>query len=155
MAEIYGDMKPESPADFVKSDTDYGSWPAEDRKEAGSAKEWIDMLKASLPGDEAQRLNAMFATQVTEEGHGLGDSRIFVKAVSRAAKQFETYLKKRTGAEGEDGKPPAIRYNMPITTPAERLAIQREARNFLDRELLAARSEFIRRSGRSLPGWWK
>ena len=45
--------------------------------------------------------------------------------------------------------------NMPLTGHNERVAIQREAQAILDRELMAARSEFIRRSGRSLPGWWR
>ena len=147
-------MDGETPESFVKSDTDYGSWPAEDRTEAGAAQEYIKMLKETFPGDEAQRLNAMLATQVDEAGHGLGDSRIFVKAVSRAAKQFEDLLRKRVGGEREDGGP-QLKFNMPVTSHADRLALQREARTILDKELLNARSEFIRRSGRSLPGWWR
>ena len=147
-------MGGETTESFVADDTDSGKWTPEDRTEAGTAKEFLGLLKNTYDEKELKNLNGMLSTKVDDEGHGLGDSRLFIKAVARAARQFDEVLRKRIGGSREDGQA-QIHYNMPLTGHNERVAIQREAQAILDRELMAARSEFIRRSGRSLPGWWR
>jgi hypothetical protein len=153
---IYGEtMGGETQESFVAADTDMGKWSRDERIAVGEAKEFLGVLKEHYSGDEAKRFDAMLSTQVDDQGHTLGDSRIFVQAVSRAARQVEAMVRKRAGMD-QEGDGPKLKFNMPIATSHEqRIALQREARTILDKELMAARSEFIRRSGRSLPGWWR
>jgi hypothetical protein len=153
---IYGEaMSGETPESFVASDTNFSKWNYEERSAATEAKDFLGVLKQSYTGEEAARFSGMLATQVDDAGHMLGDSRIFVKAVASASRQVEAMLRKRAGLE-QEGDGPKIKFNMPVATSHEqRIALQREARTILDRELMNARSEFIRRSGRSLPGWWR
>lgn len=148
-------MDGETTESFVADDTNPGKWSRDERGAVGEAKEFLGALKETYTGDEAKRFDGMLSTQVDDAGHCLGDSRLFVQAVSRAAKQFNELVRKREGREQEGGGK-MIKFNMPVATSHEqRIALQREARTILDKELMAARSEFIRRSGRSLPGWWR
>jgi hypothetical protein len=153
---IYGEaMAGETPESFVADDTNTGKWNGDERSAVGEARDFLGVLKESYTGEEATRFAGMLATQVDDQGHMLGDSRLFVKAVASASRQVEAMLKKRAGLE-QEGDGPKIKFNMPVATSHEqRIALQREARTILDRELMNARSEFIRRSGRSLPGWWR
>lgn len=138
---------------FTAADTDRSKWSREDHTEAGVAKGFLSHLQASYEGKELTNLANMLSTRVDDEGHALGDSRLFVRAAARAARQFDAMLRKREGGDREDGQP-QLKYHMPLDQ-GQRVALQREAQSILERELMAARSEFIRRSGRSLPGWWR
>lgn len=147
-------MDGETTESFVADDSDPGKWTHEDHAEASTAKEFLGLLKGTYGEKELKNLNGMLSTPIDDEGHGLGDSRLFIKAVARAARQFDDVFRKRTGGEQEGGAP-MLKFNMPMAGHNERVAIQREAQTILERELMPARSEFIRRSGRSLPGWWR
>ena len=151
---IYGDMKPESPADFQAVDTSPQKWAPEDHADAKTAESFLGDLKNVYDPKELQNLNNMLSTPIDDEGHGLGDSRLFVRAAAKAARAFDTMLAKREGRYNEDGTQKAIKYHMPMDI-GQRRALVQEAKRLLDLELMNARCEYIRRSGRSLPGWWK
>jgi hypothetical protein len=153
---IYGEgMAGETPESFVAVDTNISKWSNDERSAVTEARDFLNVLREGYSGDEAKRFDSMLQTQVSDDGKMLGDSKIFTQAVSRASRQVEAMLRKRAGLEQEGGGA-RLRFSMPIATSHEqRIALQREARTILDRELMNARSEFIRRSGRSLPGWWR
>jgi hypothetical protein len=152
---IYGEgMAGETPESFVAADTNFNGWSNEERGAATEARDFLGVLKEHYTGDEAKRFDSMLQTQVSDDGKMLGDSKIFTQAVSRAARQVEQMIKKRVGGEREDGQP-QLKFYMPLNSHSDRLALQREAKTILDKELMQARCEFIRRSGRSLPGWWR
>ena len=75
-------MGGETTESFVADDTDSGKWTPEDRTEAGTAKDaWP--FEDTYDEKELKNLNGMLSTKVDDEGHGLGDSRLFIKAVAR------------------------------------------------------------------------
>lgn len=153
MNEVNFDMGGQTQESFLAEDTNKSKWSSEDHAEASTAKSFLGDLQASYDEAELKNLSGMLSTPVDDAGHGLGDSRLFVRAAARAARQFSEVLRKREG--GQDGQP-RLKFNMPIfINQGERRALQREAQAILEREFMAARSEFIRRSGRSLPGWWR
>jgi hypothetical protein len=145
-------MGGETPESWTAEDVDSGKWSQEDHTEAGVAKDFLSQLQATYEGKELTNLANMLSTRIDDEGHALRDSRLFVRAAAKAARQFDAMLRNREGRR-DDGQP-QLKYNMPVDEN-QRRALQREAQAILERELMAARSEFIKRSGRSLPGWWK
>jgi hypothetical protein len=148
-------MDGETSESFLADDTNTARWSRDERSAVGEAKDFLGVLRETYTPEEVKKFDGMLSTQVDDAGHCLGDSRIFVKAVSRAARQVEQMVRKRAGIDQEGGGP-KLKFNMPVATSHDqRLALQREARTILDKEIMAARSEFIRRSGRSLPGWWR
>ena len=151
--EINFDMGNGTAESFMAEDINPGKWSREDHTEAREARSFLGALGQSYDEKEAKNLAGMLATPIDGEVHALGDSRLFVKAAAKAARQFDAILRKREGHR-DDGQP-QLKNNMPPVSHSERVALQREAQSILERELMAARSEFIRRSGRSLPGWWK
>jgi hypothetical protein len=146
-------MGGETPETFQADDTNQARWTQEDHGDHKEAQGFLGALKDVYDDKEKAHLGAMLATPIDDDGHGLGDSRLFVKAAARAARQFNAMLAKREGGTREDGQK-AIRYNMPLDVN-QRYALAREAQRILETELMNARSEFIKRSGRPLPGWWR
>jgi adenine C2-methylase RlmN of 23S rRNA A2503 and tRNA A37 len=117
------------------------------------AKSFLGDLQTVYSRDELDRLNNMLSTVIDDQGHGLGDSRLFIRAAAKAARKFDEVLRKKEGGEREDGQK-QIKYHMPLD-PGQRRGLVAEAKRILDLELMNARNEYIRRSGRSLPGWWR
>jgi GTPase len=146
-------MGGDTPEAFVADDTNQAKWAQPDREDHREAHGFIGALGEVYDDKEKAHLAGMLATPIDDDGHGLGDSRLFVKAVAKASRQFNAMLAKREGGTREDGQA-QIKYNMPLDIN-QRYALQREAQRILETELMNARSEFIRRSGRPLPGWWR
>ena len=147
------DMGGEKPEDFQAADTNPAKWAPEDHADNKTAKSFLGDLRETYSPDELANLNNMLSTVVDDEGHGLGDSRLFIRAAAKAARRFDEVIRKREGGEREDGQP-QIKYHMPLD-PGQRRGLVAEAKRILDLELMNARNEYIRRSGRSLPGWWR
>ena len=154
MSETFDfNMGGETAESFTAEDVNPGKWSSDDHAESRVAKSFLGHLQASYSEKELTNLSNMLSTVIDDDGHGLGDSRLFVRAAARAARQFDAILRKREG--GQDDGQPRLKFNMPAVSPGERLALQREAQAILEREFMTARAEYIRRSGRALPGWWK
>jgi hypothetical protein len=147
------DMGGEKPEVFQAADTNPQKWSPEDHTDNQTAKSFLGDLRATYNADELANLNNMLSTVIDDEGHGLGDSRLFIRAAAKAARKFDEVVRKREGGEREDGQK-QIKYHMPLD-PGQRRGLVAEAKRLLDLELMAARNEYIRRSGRSLPGWWR
>jgi hypothetical protein len=139
----------EATDNWMAADTDRGKWSASDQADGALAKDFLGVLKDSYSEDSLNNLGRMLATPIDDAGHGLGDSRLFIQAAARAARQFDNILRKREG--GREGQR-QLKFNMPVEA-GERRALQREAQAILEREFMNARSEYIKRSGRPLPGW--
>ena len=147
------DMGGEKPEVFQAVDTNPAKWSPEDHTDRKAAEGFLGDLRNVYDPKELDNLNNMLSTVIDDEGHGLGDSRLFIRAAAKAARKFDEVLRKREGGEREDGQP-QIRYHMPLD-PGQRRGLVAEAKRILDLELMNARNEYIRRSGRSLPGWWR
>ena len=147
------DMGTETPENFQVADTNPAKWTPEDHTDNKTARSFLGDLKNVYDPKELENLNNMLSTVVDDEGHGLGDSRLFIRAAAKAARKFDEVLRKKEGGEREDGQK-QIKYHMPLD-PGQRRGLVAEAKRLLDLELMNARNEYIRRSGRSLPGWWR
>ncbi len=86
-----------------------------------------------------QRDLDMLSTQVGV-GRELGGSKTIIEAVRRASRQVQTRVDE-------------LKKSGNIITGDLRRRIESEAKSILRRELMAGRSEFIKRSKMSLPGW--
>jgi hypothetical protein len=152
MGTLDFDMGSSTAESFTAEDTNSSKWSSEDRADQQDARDFGQLVGQLYEGKEADNLAGMLATQIDDDGHSLGDSRIFVQAVARAGRQFADILAKRDGRSGDGQR--KLNFNMPGLDHAQKMALRSQAKACLEKELMTARAEYIRRTGRPLPGWW-
>jgi hypothetical protein len=129
---------------FDAANFDQSSWSAQERVEVQRAREF---LKDVDP--DGSKFGKSWNREAGDPGgNRLGNSKLHVQAVSRAAKRADDLISTRFGPPRDGQK--RLSFNMPNITRSERLALQREIEGFLHAELMAADAQYIQRSKRSL-----
>ena len=129
---------------FDAANFDQSSWSTQDRVEVQRAREF---LKDVDP--DGSKFGKSWNREAGDPGgNRLGNSRLHVQAVARAAKRADDLINTRFGPP-QDGQK-RLSFNMPQITRSERLALQREIEGFLHAELMAADAQYIQRSKRAL-----
>lgn len=141
------DFEMQNPAvsDFVAETVDQRKWPQELRAAGPEMRELIEQLS-----DENNDYARMLRHQIDGTDKALGDTALFANAVMRAGQQIGRMVDARTGNVDADGRK-RLKFEMPVSGSMRQQLIQ-EARGVLNKELMQAKAEWIRRTGRPLPG---
>jgi hypothetical protein len=141
------DMGGQGSQDFIGSTLDQRSWPEELRGSVRELRQFIANVS-----DESNDFTRLLHHPIDGgDGRGLGDSRLFAEAVFRAAKTVARAYEARTADRDPETGAKRLKFDMPITA-SERQAFIQSARAALNRELMLAKAEWIKRTGRPLPG---
>jgi hypothetical protein len=134
----------ESAEAFDAANFDQTAWSAADRAEVQRAREFLK----DVDPDGSKFGKAWNREAGDPGGNRLGNSRLHVQAVARAAKRTDDLINTRFGPPRDGEK--RLNFNMPNITRSERLALQREIEGYLRQELMKADAQYIQRSKRSL-----
>jgi hypothetical protein len=134
----------ETPEAFDSANFDQKQWSPAERAEVDRV---ISFLRDIDPS--GSKFGRQWAREAGDaEGNRLGDSRIHVAAVARAAKKADDLISARFGPP-QDGEK-RLSFNMGTISRSEKMALQAEIEGFLNHELMRADAEYIQRAKRSL-----
>ena len=134
----------ETAESFDAANFDQKQWSQQERADVSRA---LEFLKDVDPD------GSKFGKQWNREagdpnGNYLGNSRLHVQAVARAAKKADDLISARFGPP-QDGEK-RLSFAMGQISRSEKMALQAEIEGFLNHELMRADAEYIARSKRSL-----
>jgi hypothetical protein len=141
--KMYGSMN-ETAETFDAANFDQKAWSAQERADVARA---TSFLKDIDP--DGSKFGKNWNREAGDpNGNYLGNSRLHVQAVARAAKKADDLISARFGPP-QDGEK-RLSFAMGQISRSEKMALQAEIEGFLNHELMRADAEYIARSKRSL-----
>jgi hypothetical protein len=130
---------------FDSGNFDQTAWSPQERADVSRA---LEFLKDVDP--DGSKFGKNWNREAGDPGgNRLGNSKLHVLAVARAAKRADDLIAARFGPP-KDGDPKRLSFAMGQISRSERMEMLREIEGFLRHEIMTADAEYIQRSKRSL-----